>query len=171
MGKQIQHILNEKNILQQLAKNRFCVHMSETFQDDVNLYINMEYLSGGDLSQNIRINGFNRDGPELKFYLAEILCALEQLHNQQIIYRDLKPENLLIDGRGHVRLIDFGFSKFIPNSSMQAMTNCGTPGYAAPEVALMGQRTNSGYDGRAADIWSFGILMCELLGGSSPFRK
>ena len=169
-GKRIQHILNEKRILQQVGNARYCVHLIDTFQDATNLYINMEYLSGGELYNNIRLNGFQKDGPELKFYLAEIVCALEQLHNQQIIYRDLKPENLLIDGRGHVRLIDFGFSKFVTDSSMKATTNCGTPGYVAPEVALMGQRTNSWYDGRASDVWSFGVLICELIGGYSPFR-
>ena len=118
------------------------MHLSETFQDDANLYFNMEYLSGGDLKQFIRQNGFKSDGPEVKFYLAEILCALAQLHNQSIVYRDLKPENLLIDKHGHIKLIDFGFSKLVNSISMRVTTNCGTPGYAAPEVSLSGHRTD-----------------------------
>lgn len=71
----------------------------------------MEYLSGGDLTKVINKNKFKRAGPEIKFYLAEVLLGLEQLHNRNIAYRDLKPENILIDQEGHCRLIDFGFSK------------------------------------------------------------
>jgi serine/threonine protein kinase len=83
----------------------------------------------------------------------------------------MKLSNLLVDRRGHVKLIDFGFSKLVQSHSMKVYTNCGTPGYIAPEVALISQRTSSGYDGRSADVWSFGVLMCELLCGHSPFRR
>ena len=78
----MEHILNEKAILTQLAGANFCVNLCQTFQDNFNLYINMEYLAGGELSNNIRLLGFKKDGPELKFYLAEIVCALEQLHGR-----------------------------------------------------------------------------------------
>jgi serine/threonine protein kinase len=98
----------------------------------------MEFLSGGDLLQTIRTKNYLKHGTEVQFYMAEVVCALEQLHQQMIVYRDLKPENLLLDNNGHVRLIDFGFSKKLTSSDMKVMTNCGTPGYAAPEVALMG---------------------------------
>ena len=98
------------------------------------------------------------------FYLAEILVAVKHLHDHNIIYRDLKPENILLDRQGHVKLIDFGFSKQMKNlREERARTNCGTPAYAAPEV-LMG--TSYSYK---ADVWSFGILICELLGGFTPF--
>jgi serine/threonine protein kinase len=81
-----------------------------------------------------------------------------------IIYRDLKPENILIDNAGHVKLIDFGFSKLLKNIKKdRARTICGTQGYNAPEV-IMGH----GYNYKA-DIWSIGILICEMIGGYLPF--
>lgn len=80
--------------------------------------------------------------------------ALESLHSKSVIYRDLKPHNISIDAEGHVKLIDFGFSKRMKNLSTKTYTICGTPGYIAPEVML-----NIGYNNKA-DLWSFGILMC-----------
>ena len=98
------------------------------------------------------------------FYLAEILIALKELHERSIIYRDLKPENILLDRHGHIKLIDFGFSKQMRNvKNEKARTNCGTPAYAAPEVLI-----GAGYSYKA-DVWSFGILICEMLGGFTPF--
>ena len=98
------------------------------------------------------------------FYLAEILVAIKQLHENNILYRDLKPENILLDRNGHIKLIDFGFSKQLRDIQRdRARTNCGTADYAAPEV-LIGARY-----GPKADVWSFGILICEMLGGFTPF--
>lgn len=98
------------------------------------------------------------------FYLAEVLVAIKQLHDRNVIYRDLKPENILLDRKGHIKLIDFGFSKQLKSLRTEKVrTNCGTPAYAAPEVLI-----GSDYNYKA-DIWSFGILICELLGGFTPF--
>jgi serine/threonine protein kinase len=94
-----------------------------------------------------------------KFYAAEVLCALEMLHQEHIIYRDLKPDNIVVDKTGHIKLIDFGFSKCLSQGkNYRTYTNCGTLGYTAPEILL---NVNSGYSFQA-DIWSFGIFLCEL---------
>ena len=135
-------------------------------QDDENLYLIMEYLPGGELLNQLR----RHEGHEIsesvaKFYLAEILLALETLQSHNIIYRDLKPQNILIDSNGHVKLTDFGFSKRMKDKNQRTFTNCGTPGYLAPEVLL----DVVGYDYKA-DLWSYGILMCEMLGGFTPFQ-
>jgi len=95
----------------------------------------------------------------VSFYTAELLIILESLHSHGILFRDLKPDNVMIDAEGHVKLIDFGFAKKLGNQ-LKAYTNCGTVGYVAPEV-LAG---SSGYS-YPADIWSFGILLVELLTG------
>eukprot|EP00347_Sterkiella_histriomuscorum_P015976 403354976 len=180
-GKRIEHLKNEKNI-NNFLKDRFktsqvkwFVSLEETFVDQDSVNFIFEYLPGSDLfwviqnEMNLflgkqKTSGGQRDW--VKFYAAEILVALELLHSLNIIYRDLKPENVMIDKDGHIKLIDFGFAKKLSSQSKnRTLTNCGTLGYSAPEV-LMG--TNQGYSFQV-DIWSFGILLCELIQGSLPF--
>jgi protein kinase A len=134
-------------------------------QDDLNLYLVLEYLPGGELFRMVKNKG-NLKVSQATFYLAEIVLALEALHKRNIIYRDLKAENILLTQSGHVKLIDFGFSKQLKDIQKdRVMTNCGTRTYAAPEV-MMGGKYNY-----KADIWSLGILICELVGGFTPFRS
>ena len=124
----------------------------------------LEYLPGGELYKQIRKKMY-LDFEDTRFYLAEIILGVEALHKMGIIYRDLKPENILIDRQGHVKLIDFGFAKKIQDIKKdRAYTNCGTPGYCAPEVMLDCGHTYK------ADIWSIGILICEMMGGFIPFN-
>jgi serine/threonine protein kinase len=88
------------------------------------------------------------------------VCALETLQRYNIIYRDIKPENVMIDKNGCIKLIDFGFAKILtPQTQFRTLTNCGTVGYTAPEV-LLGNSTGYSFP---VDVWSFGILICELL--------
>jgi serine/threonine protein kinase len=98
-----------------------------------------------------------------RFYAAEVILALNYLHSMGIIYRDLKPENVLLDEEGHIKLTDFGLSKkFFPEENI-TYSMCGTPEYLAPEILKASGHT------QAADYWSFGILIYEMLNGSPPF--
>jgi serine/threonine protein kinase len=121
----------------------------------------LEFVKGCDLLSQIRLR--NRAVKQnMVFYAAEVLCALEHLHNMNVMYRDLKPEHVLIDNDGHCKLVDLGFAKQFQNRKRQDMksyTNCGTPDYIAPEV-LKGVGASF-----QADIWSFGVLICEILSG------
>jgi len=95
-----------------------------------------------------------------KFYSGCVLLALEYLHRKKILYRDLKPENLLIDAEGYIRVVDFGFAKQVAD---RTYTVCGTPEYLAPELV-----SGKGYH-KSVDYWALGILIYEMLCGYSPF--
>lgn len=100
-----------------------------------------------------------------QFYVADIIMALEYLHERNIVYRDLKPENVIISiqDNGHVKMCDFGFAKRLRNKDMRTYTKCGTPNYIAPEIVLgMGHSFQ-------VDIWSLGIMIYEILAGFTPF--
>lgn len=144
------------------------VELVTTFTDAVNVYIVLEYLPGQDLfwilknEHNLQLSkkGLKRRD-WVHYYSSEIAVALESLHAMQVIYRDLKPENVMIDKTGHIKLIDFGFAKQLdPKRNFRTSTNCGTLGYNAPEL-ISGAKEYS----FPADIWSFGILIAELLSG------
>ncbi|KAH8550690.1 camp-dependent protein kinase 5 [Umbelopsis sp. PMI_123] len=156
--KQVEHTNNEKHILEAVA-HPFLVNMWGTFQDDANLYMVMDYVPGGELFSVLRKSQRFPDHVA-KFYAAEVILALEYLHSKDVIYRDLKPENLLLDAQGHLKITDFGFAKHVPDITW---TLCGTPDYLAPEIIQ-----SKGY-GKAADWWSLGILIFEMLAGYPPF--
>jgi len=120
-----------------------------------------EYISGGELFSRLRKDGRFSNDVSL-FYAAEILLAIQYLHKKNMVYRDLKPENLLIDRFGHIKIADFGFAKRIEN---RTFTLCGTPEYLAPEI-IKGSKT--GY-GKTVDWWALGILVFEMLSGYPPF--
>ena len=152
--KQIEHIKNEKNILA-CADNPFIVNLIESFQDKFNLYLVFDFIQGGEIFRLLRKENLFPNDVAL-FYIAEITLAIQYLHDRQIAYRDLKPENLLIGSDGHLRITDFGFAKKIVDKSF---TLCGTPEYLAPEI-IMGQ----GHD-HGVDWWALGILLYEMLSG------
>ncbi|KAI8823650.1 kinase-like protein [Fimicolochytrium jonesii] len=157
---QVQHVQNERSLMESI-RNPFLVALEATFQDSKHIYMIIEYMPGGDLFNQIQKYG-NFDEPLAKFYGAEVAMALSYLHSENIVYRDLKPENVLIDGDGHVKLGDFGFAKVIDGTTR---TFCGTPSYIPPEILL-----NREYTG-AVDWWSFGVLLFEMLSGCSPFQE
>ncbi|ODQ53550.1 kinase-like protein [Saitoella complicata NRRL Y-17804] len=119
----------------------------------------MDFIEGGELFSLLRKSQRFPD-PVAKFYAAEVALALDYLHSLNIIYRDLKPENLLLDRQGHIKITDFGFAKEVRDITW---TLCGTPDYLAPEVVA-----SKGYN-KSVDWWSLGILTFEMLAGYPPF--
>uniref|UniRef100_A0A673FXF6 cGMP-dependent protein kinase 1 n=1 Tax=Sinocyclocheilus rhinocerous TaxID=307959 RepID=A0A673FXF6_9TELE len=158
--RQQEHIRSEKQIMQD-AHSDFIVRLYRTFKDSKYLYMLMEACLGGELWTILRDRGSFEDSTT-RFYTACVVEAFAYLHSKGIIYRDLKPENLILDHRGYAKLVDFGFAKKI-GFGKKTWTFCGTPEYVAPEIIL-----NKGHD-ISADYWSLGILMYELLTGSPPF--
>jgi len=156
--KQVEHVKTEKKILEEIS-HPFIVNLMGAFQDDKNLYLMMEYIIGGEFFSHLRKAGrFPND--TARFYAAEITLVFEHLHSLMILYRDLKPENLLLDKNGHCKVTDFGFAKKV---EYRTWTLCGTPEYLAPEIIL-----SKGH-GKAVDWWALGILMYEMLAGYPPF--
>ncbi|GAM18484.1 hypothetical protein SAMD00019534_016590 [Acytostelium subglobosum LB1] len=131
----------------------------QSFQDEKKIYLLFEYVAGGEVFTHLRRSGKFNDNLA-KFYAAEIVLALEHMHRHNIVYRDLKPENLLIDHQGHIKITDFGFAKRVID---RTFTLCGTPEYLAPEII---QSTGHG---KAVDWWALGILIFEMLAGYPPF--
>uniref|UniRef100_A0A7S2FJL0 cAMP-dependent protein kinase n=1 Tax=Florenciella parvula TaxID=236787 RepID=A0A7S2FJL0_9STRA len=155
---QVEHMVSEKTILAALS-HPFIVTLAGTFQDPRYLYMVLEYVVGGEFFTHLR-NAQRLDNNNAKFYAAQVSLIFEYLHSQDFIYRDLKPENLLLDKMGYIKITDFGFAKRV---AFKTYTLCGTPEYIAPEVLL-----NKGH-GKGVDWWTLGILMYEMLVGQPPF--
>ena len=157
------HTKTERKILAKI-NNPFIVSLYFAFQDEKKLYLITEFMQGGELFYHLHREKFFSN-ERTQFYAAEIVLALDHLHKNNCIYRDLKPENVLLDKDGHIKLADFGLSKImLEKSKAKAFTLCGTPDYLAPEIL-----ENKGYD-KTVDWWSLGALIYEMLVGYSPFK-
>ena len=128
---QVDHMLWEKKILE-AADHPFIIFLAATFQDAKYLYLVLEYVVGGEFFTHLRKAG-RFDNNTGKFYAAQIVMIFEYLHAQDFIYRDLKPENLLLDQEGYIKITDFGFAKRLAPGE-RTYTVCGTPEYIAPEI-------------------------------------
>ncbi|XP_073241493.1 cGMP-dependent protein kinase 1-like isoform X3 [Porites lutea] len=158
--RQQEHIMSEKKIMME-SNCPFIVRLYKTFTNNKYLFMLLEACLGGELWTILRDKGSFDDGTT-RFYVGCVIEAFTYLHERGIVYRDLKPENLLLDSKGYCKLVDFGFAKRI-GFGRKTWTFCGTPEYVAPEIIL-----NKGHD-LSSDYWSLGILMFELLTGSPPF--
>lgn len=157
--KQVDHLKNENYILFSL-NHPFLVKMEGMTQDDKFLYIAMEYVSGGELFTYLRSVG-RFPYSQACIYAAEVTLMFEYLHSNNVIYRDLKPENLLVGPDGYLKLTDFGFAKIVEG---RTYTLCGTPEYLAPEILM-----NKGH-GKGVDWWTLGVLLYEMVAGIDPFN-
>ena len=156
--KQQNHVLNEKNILA-MMDHPFILALVQTYQDKGELYMLMDLALGGELFTLLAKRAPLFDSPA-RFYVACVVSMFSYMHGLKVIYRDLKPENLLLDAQGYLKLVDFGFAKILTD---RTWTLCGTPEYLAPEIIL-----NKGH-GFGADWWCVGILSFECLTGTTPF--
>jgi serine/threonine protein kinase len=161
--KLIEQTRTERNILESVNRHPFIVNFYYAFQDHEKLYLILEYAQGGELFHHLEAERmFSED--VAAFYMAEMVLALDHLHRTVgVIYRDLKPENCLLDHEGHLLLTDFGLSKVTLDDESPCRSILGTPEYMAPEV-IQGKEY-----GAAVDWWSLGALGYDLLTGSPPF--
>jgi protein kinase A len=158
--KQDVHIVNERSALCRMD-HPFVVKLFCTYQDSTYVYFLMEPAMGGELFSLLRTRSMLND-KESAFYAASVLLVFEYMHTLGILYRDLKPENMLLDGKGYLKLTDFGFAKYLGKFG-RTWTLCGTPDYLAPEVI-----SGKGH-GVGVDWWCLGILIYEMLAGQAPF--
>ncbi|KPU78610.1 uncharacterized protein Dana_GF10552, isoform C [Drosophila ananassae] len=163
--KTAEHTKTERVVLEAVQRSPFLVSLHYAFQSSTKLYLVLDFAKGGELFTHL-YHSEHFEESRVKIYIAEVVLALEQLHQLGIIYRDIKLENILLDGDGHIVLSDFGLSKILTaENEYRAHSFCGTLEYMAPEIIRTGP---PGHDS-AVDWWSVGVLTFELLTGASPF--
>ena len=161
--KQEVHTQTERFILETI-NHPFIVNLKYAFQNTEKLYFCLEFWPGGELFFHLqRVENFDEE--VTRFYSAQMVLALEHLHKHDVIYRDLKPENVLINNDGYIKLTDFGLAKENVVSDKDAASFCGTPEYLAPEIL---ERTGHG---KPVDWWSLGSIIYEMIVGLPPFYE
>jgi len=152
------HIISEKLVMDQM-NNQFLVNLHCTYKDKLRVYFLLDVCLGGELFTILRSRRYFNE-PTARFYAASVCEGFDYMHSMDIVYRDLKPENLVLDSRGYLKIADFGFAKKIADKTY---TLCGTPDYLCPEIV-----TGQGH-GKGCDWWTLGILIYEMLASFPPF--
>ncbi|KAH9154344.1 hypothetical protein AeRB84_003558 [Aphanomyces euteiches] len=164
----MQNAMEERQILQRI-KHPYVSSLVFAFQTSERLYLGMKYYAAGDLFYHLNQKGGGLPLADATLYAAELVLAISYLHSLNILYRDLKPSNIMIDEEGHIGIVDFGLSKqHIQGTSHGVKTLSGTAEYVAPEALVQTADGSRDY-GKAYDWWSFGIVLYEMLVGVSPF--
>ena len=158
------NIMNEKNLLL-MIDHPFILRLYNTYKDNDHLYMLLELVQGGELFSRLQSNGGRVGIRDAQFYAACVLDAFEHLHAKHILYRDLKPENLLIDPSDALKLCDFGFARNIPQGRQnpQMTDYVATRWYRSPELLLSDRYS------KEVDIWAIGCIMGELTDGEPLF--
>ncbi|KAM8977637.1 protein kinase C delta type-like [Pelodytes ibericus] len=155
-------VLIEKRVLEIAAGSNFCTRCFSTFQTPSHLYYVMEFLCGGSLYDFMKKNG-PLPLATTTFIAAEIVCGLQYLHGKGVVHRDLKPDNILLTGEGHIKICDFGLAASDMNGDRRAKGIIGTTGYIAPEM------TNFRRYNAAVDWWGLGIILYQMATATHPF--
>ncbi|CAF1194932.1 unnamed protein product [Adineta steineri] len=154
----------ERQILYRFSdRNPYMIKAYCSFHQGSKLFLAMEFVDGDTLHDKIHKKRMNEN--EIRFYLAEIISVIQYLHANDIIYRDLKLEHIIVNSSGHIRLVDFGLGRILRTSDEMCHTICGTRGYLAPEVRLLEQNlTKDGYS-YSVDYWALGMIFAQMLCG------
>ncbi|KAJ0410773.1 hypothetical protein ATCC90586_001402 [Pythium insidiosum] len=158
-------VYTERSVMEWVADHPFIIGLDCAFARGKSVFLVSKFMPGGDLFLHMQNNGgcFHEDA--VRFYGAELLLALEHMHNMHILHRDIKPENVLLDVDGHIKLADMGLAKRLESRTGRTKTMCGTDTYLPPE--MVGR--HAGGHGLPVDLWQFGCILFELRAGYPPF--